>query len=234
MKVQCPSCREIIEMEDFSTSDEGLRFSCPDCYGQNYLPNPSRIACKVGAETQKEEIHKAAAPLDPPTSACTSATRIEGPESSEEVVVCPKCGHAQTDNEACHHCGLSFALFDSSSLPPDPPEAAELWIKVLESPDDLDIHDQFVTACNEADRMDYAHRQYRIFERETGRYDVADTIRNRIQELVQGQVSAFTLSSPVAYSASYSWRKPLWIGVAVIGLIWIAYVIMDSLGMFNS
>ncbi|MFH2001133.1 MAG: hypothetical protein ABIK28_15735 [Planctomycetota bacterium] len=234
MKVQCPHCREIIEMERFSTSDEGLRFVCSDCHEQNFLQNPCRVACKAVAEVHGSDLRKTETPKPSPEPSSAPAKRFKEFEGGEDEVVCPKCGHAQTDHEACHCCGLSFTLFDPGKLPPDPREAARLWESVLEQPDDLGLHDRFVEACNKADRLDYAHRKYRIFERETGRIDLVETMRYRIQELAQVHLSAFNLSPSASTHESSRQRKTLWIIVAIMGLIWIAYVVMDSLAVFKS
>ena len=52
MKVQCPQCREIVEMVEFSTSEEGLGFTCSNCNESIFLANPqARAAEKTGMET---------------------------------------------------------------------------------------------------------------------------------------------------------------------------------------
>lgn len=247
MKVQCPQCREIIEMERFSTSEEGLKFSCPECNRQNFLPNPARVHCEVAEQADAEKAGPPRASesralkkedsLQAATSFHSDSGAAKGiPEKlrGKDEVVCPKCGHAQADSESCHSCGLSFDLFDPAKLPPDPPEAVEIWRQVALAPEDRHLHDCFVDACSRADRLDYAHRRYRIFERETGMTDVAEAMRYRIQDLAQVQMgAAFDMSPQTVTDNPARRRLILWIIVSIIGLSWIGYIVMDSLGMLD-
>jgi len=167
MKVQCPQCGEMVEMVDFSTSAEGLRFTCPNCKQESLLASP------------KEEPAAAAAPE---------------PTAETGEVICPKCGHSQKDPYACHRCGLVFDKFDESSLPPEPEKAAGLWKEVLRLPSDEDRHEAFINACQQADRPDYASRQYRLMLREPDKKELAEKMLEKLFTKAQAQLAPVTMS----------------------------------------
>lgn len=199
MKVQCPQCRDIVEMVDFSTSDEGLRFTCGNCQKESFLPSP-------GAETARPEPAAPAAP--------------------DGEIICPKCGHSQKDPFACHRCGLVFGKFDESSLPPDPEEAAGLWNEVLLLPADEGRHEAFIEACQKANRLDYAARQYRLLLREPDKKDLAEKMLEKLFSKAQAQLAPVTLAGEGRREdRKKTGRILFWILLAVCGGLLIYYII---------
>lgn len=196
MKVQCPQCREIVEMTDFSTSEEGLRFTCGNCGRASFLANPR--TAEAGPE--------AAAPAAEPGE-----------------VTCPKCGHSQKDPYACHRCGLVFAKFDPGKLPPDPPEAAELWKEVRLAPADDSRHQAFLEACLKADRMDYAARQYRLLQKDPSHRAVAGKMLGLLFKKAQARLEP---ALPAGGGRSRKKSKiVVWIVLAACGGLLLYYVI---------
>jgi hypothetical protein len=225
MKVQCPKCKEFISMEDFSTSQEGLRFNCPDCLDINFLPNPKAQTAVATLEAPE------ASPPEPQRKPV--ALTATSPEMDEDIL-CPKCGHAQNDPEACHRCGLVFAAFDPDSIPPDPPEAAALWEEVLKRPHDPDLNERFVMACNQANRLEYATRQYRIMKRDPGMAEVAAKMMDRILSLsmAQSQVGPMTLDTDQITDAIQRKKRVIWsvtLVMLIIGLGAVFYVVYSQL-----
>jgi ribosomal protein S27AE len=201
MKVQCPQCREIVEMEDFSTSDAGLRFTCGNCNQTSFLANPHKS--ESGAE--RAETAQAAVP---------------------DEVICPKCGHAQRDPYACHRCGLVFSKFDQSKLPPDPEEAAALWKEIRLLPADDSLHEAFLDACLKADRLDYAARQYRLMLREPASKATAEKMLERLFAKAQAQLAPVSMAAEGRQGERRQKSKILiWIVLAVFGGLMVYYLI---------
>ena len=171
MKVQCPCCREIVELVQFETSDAGLRFRCSACREETFLPNPQGRPAPVPA---------AGAATERPAPAAQAADRSE--------VVCPKCGNAQQDAYACHRCGLVFARFDPAAQAPDPPAAAALWDQIQRRPEDQALHEDFQRAALAADRVDYAARQYRRWSRDPSRKELAERMLARLVSTAQAKL----------------------------------------------
>ena len=225
MKVQCPECREIVAMEHFSTSAEGLRFKCAECGRVHFLANPDNLGEEEGAAAAPAETEaETAAPS--PTPAQASAKRLEDERT------CPKCGHAQSGGDACVKCGLNFLRFDPANLPPDPPEAAALWAQVMTTPGDDALHERFVQACNKAERLDYATRQYRILGREPGQEATAARMQVRIVSLAQAQLAPAGLEAGPSEKPKRNSRIIMWV-VLVLGLGALGYLIYSSSEMLK-
>lgn len=258
MKVQCPKCREIVVMEAFSTSAEGLRFKCDECGEIVFLPNPANL--KVGEadsasapEESREDTpsathsgQKERPPMTDPEASAGPDSAVEGDPSFtfdpfsggvdsglQGDVICPKCGHSQSDSEDCHRCGLVFSRFDPMTMPPDPEEAAEIWRHVARHPEDLSMHDHFIEACHQADRLDYARRQYNLLARKPGLTEVLDHVKPKIQSLISAELAPLEFALPPTRPASGSrGRKLAWTVVILAVAAWFAFLGMSSLKMF--
>ena len=204
MKVQCPQCREIVELVDFSTSDAGLRFTCGNCKKENFLTNP-------GVEESKTE------PAEPAPAE---------PVAPPGEVICPKCGHGQKDAFACHRCGLVFEKFDESQLAPDPEEAAGLWKELQLLPADESRHEAFLDACQKADRLDYAARQYRLMLRDPSHKTVAEKMLEKLFSKAQAQLAPTAIASKGRREGRKQKSKIIvWILLAVCGGLFIYYLV---------
>lgn len=135
------------------------------------------------------------------------------PETASPVV-CPKCGHAQESGAACHRCGLMFAKFDRNLLPPDPAAAVLLWEQLRSSPEDRSRHQEFIQACLEANRLDYASRQYRLFSREPGRGELGEKMLEIVQQRAQALLAPAVISGEARRNQGKQ-RSRLWVWIAL-------------------
>lgn len=190
MKVQCPNCKEIVSMDRFETSSDGLRFLCPECQEIHFIENKANL--DVG-ESSAAVPHTEEALAGNKNSPFPSEASER--EKSDQQRVCPKCGHLQIGGTSCHKCGLDFLRFDPSNLPQDPPEAASIWSDIEHNPEDRQLHEDFIAACNDANRLDYATRQYRIFSRLPGMAQISEKMQARILSLAQAQIMPGGLES---------------------------------------
>ena len=218
MKVQCPECRDIVDMQDFTTSDMGLSFVCPNCEKSIFLENPH-----AGGQEKPEPAEKAAAPA---SSAKTA------PKQSEGEVICPKCGHSQNDSHACHLCGLVFDKFDPASQPPDPPEAAEIWQKIQKVPFDEELHESFMKAALAAQRLDYASRQYRLMLRDPQREEMARRMLGRLLAKGQAQIGPVSLTPALRDDPKRKGKIIFWV-LLVISAALFAYFIIYAAEAMN-
>jgi hypothetical protein len=146
--------------------------------------------------------------------------------ASPGEVICPKCGHSQKDPYACHRCGLVFGKFDQSKLPPDPREAAALWKELQAEFANESRHEAFLDACQKANRLDYAARQYRLMLREPAKQKLAERMLERLFSRAQAQLA------PAAVTSQGRWenrkkigRMIFWILLAVCGGLLVYYII---------
>ncbi len=212
MKVQCPKCKDIVEMRDFVTSDEGLRFPCPACGESNFLPSLA------------DDESPTMPALDKPTSPEGRAVPASVFEPAQGEVICPKCGHTQLLDEACHRCGLMFARYDADNLPPEPELAVAVWQSILANPDDETLHDQFLDSCVRSNRLDYASRQYRILTRSELHRQKAQLRLDRIFNLAQAHMGGQTLVPPTQGGPSRWSVIIMWTVIALLVAGAIGYI----------
>lgn len=207
MKIQCPHCKEIVELERFDTSEQGLHFCCGACGERVFFENRRSLP---PAEVP--------APGDGPPP-------IPG-EPGETV--CPKCGHAQTDPVACHLCGLVFARYDPARLPPDPPEAVAAWERVRKQPQEEKAHEEFQNACLRSGRLDFAVRCYRKWSREPGREELTRRMLDRVAQLGQASLGAPLAGAPRDNPAATVGRVLKWLIVLIIlgSLVYVAITLL--------
>lgn len=226
MKVQCPSCREIVDMQEFETSAEGLRFVCSACGASNFIANPSGPAAGTTGAPEQAVAGGVLSAAGPEALAPAAPARAG---AAADEILCPKCGHAQSDPFACHRCGLVFERFDPSKLPPDPLEAARLWDQLEQRPGDEELHERFVHECTQLDRLDYATRQYRILARREGGREVAERMLARVAELGQARLPASVSSHEQTREQGKTLRLILW-AVVLLGLGALAWAVFQSVG----
>ncbi len=140
MRVQCEHCESFIEVERLSAVDGGLGFSCAACGAAN----------RVGVSAP------------PPAPEAPVPPGVVVPA----LQLCPKCGHLQADEQACHRCGLVFARFEGAV--PDPlaghPAAEAIrarWERLRADLDDEAGHHAFIQMCLEQNLLDFAGACYR-------------------------------------------------------------------------
>lgn len=191
-------------MVDFATSEAGLRFTCPACGQETFLENP---AAGTNGEPRPEK----------PPAEVSAVVAAE--------VVCPKCGHAQRDNYACHQCGLVFSNFDPASLPPVPGDIEQLWQQITARPGDESLHRQFQQQVLAAGLLEYATRQYRLLGRLPGHQEVAERMLQQLRTQAQARLLPGALvAGPPDRQPRHGQRWLFLLALAVVfGLLWFAW-----------
>lgn len=202
-------------MDSFETSADGLRFLCPECKSIHFIENKANLDQE---QTQQQAgLDDISYPSSPPET-----EREEG-----EQRICPKCGHAQTGGASCHKCGLDFLRFDPSNLPPDPKLGSRIWAQIEHNPQDQQLHENFLKACNEVGRLDYATRQYRVLSRLPGMAKVSQRMQARILSLAQAQLMPGGLEATSRDDPKKTSRILVWV-LFILALGGIGYLIYAS------
>ena len=141
MEVTCGACSAREDRDGLEVLPGGFGFTCTACAHPNVL---------------------APAAPRPVEEAAPAAQSFNG-------ATCPKCGHRQREAEACHRCGLSFALAAAGRARiSDPleghPEAESLRARFAELAGRLDDeagHHAFIELCAARNLLEFAGHAYR-------------------------------------------------------------------------
>jgi len=142
-------------------------------------------------------------------------TPSSSPSSPLPPTKCPKCGHRQHDEYACHKCGLVFARARRGDRPWEQPppgkeravrQADELWAAVEAAPGDVAGHERLVSFCRAAGISDWASIRYRYYTAD----HPADAlfVRFRDQAIADAQSLAGALVQRGGVSAAEASRGP--------------------------
>jgi hypothetical protein len=143
MRVQCEHCESFVQVERLSTIDGGVGFHCAACGAAN----------RVGVTSA-------------PAPAAETDVAVAPGVVVPALQLCPKCGHLQDDDFACHRCGLVFSRFDGAAADPlaGHPAADAIrarWERLRDDLDDEPGHHAFIQMCVEQSLLDYAGACYR-------------------------------------------------------------------------
>jgi len=86
MKIQCPNCKAVYQINDSKIPEKGANATCPKCKTRFYIK-----------KIQKEQ----EAPK-------------EGEKG--EIIPCPNCGHLNISSDSCASCGAVFSNEDKEKL----------------------------------------------------------------------------------------------------------------------
>ncbi len=152
-----------------------------DAGGDTAAPTPAEPEAAAGGTTAETDPNqpsppsaKAAAEAAEPAASSPPAADVavveQGPLPVHLAPVkCPKCGHRQYDERACHTCGLVFAKA-AGDRPWERVEpgkeavtakAEERWQHVVTAPSDPGRHAEFVEFCRQNGLTRVAARNYR-------------------------------------------------------------------------
>jgi DNA-directed RNA polymerase subunit M/transcription elongation factor TFIIS len=227
LKIQCPACRELVELLDFSTSESGISFRCGACGQESFVRNPhaQNVVKPEGGATPKQQISDK-------DLAVVSDKKIPGGEVRSAEIICPKCGYGQDDHVACHRCGLTFAKYDPDALPPDPEAVVAAWATVQRQPLSDDAHEAFLQACLTANRLDFGARQYRRLARDPATRDKTEKMLARLFQVGQARLGAHADLSASQNRPTSRAKAMRWIlFLAAAGLF--SYFIMKLTDLLN-
>lgn len=149
MNIVCDHCGASGPAANVEVVEGQVRVTCSACHHTSVLGG--------GGTTVADRKPAAERPVDP----------------NVPPVKCPKCGHRQYDEHACHKCGLVFANVREGVTPPwerhdrakrsKIDRASGLWDELMADPDDAARHAAFVDFCRKNAIADFAAMRYRHY-----------------------------------------------------------------------
>ncbi len=166
LKVRCPSCEKLYQVDFASIMSTSPYFQCVSC--------PTTFTFDF-----------------PPTDSLKIVSRRVLPESEittpVAMQVCSRCGHqSEKTLKECPACQVIFSKLEG--LPQDPslraqPSLVRRWKEILSDFDNSRLHEEFVEACRRLDALAYATAQYKELNQLQGGDPICEQKLKLIEEL---------------------------------------------------
>jgi hypothetical protein len=203
LKLRCPSCAKLYEVDSADIQTSHPQFHCVSCESRFTFSFP---------------------PLDPKNIICTPVD-AEGHSSLEWAMKnsksCPKCGALSPRTaEECYACHVIFSKLEG--LPMDPslraqPSLVRKWKLLIEDFANETKHEDFINSCQALEALGFALTKYQDIKQAQG----GDTLCDRMIENINARISnALTLSS-VPKKNPAALLKPRWQKYA----LWAPYIL---------
>lgn len=186
LKIRCPSCTKLYEVESEEIHSEMPLFQCISCdtrFSFEYPPaDPGNIPCF--AVTTKPTMK----PEDPIAERQGMTSPSVSPMEQPEMKSCPKCG-AMNGRRAkeCYSCHVLFERLEG--LPQDPslraqPSLVRKWKNLVHNFENEKLHEEFVMACHQLDALRFATLKYEELKAAQGGDAQCDVMLARIHTLM--------------------------------------------------
>lgn len=235
---QCPGCKELTTLSDFSTSAEGVAICCRECSQIFFYPVSSHkeqsayTERKIPEESTAKETTVAIGSPESPMAGRASVkqtNRMAEKKDRDEEKICVKCGATSGKlAAACRHCGLVFANVGVTFRPSsrdtmtEPHEKAAwmLWDDVCKNWDDSTLHDKFLQYGMAHEMFEFVSLRYREAKEKDGQYaDMAQQQLGKVVELVQQQFLIKMQRDESGQQRVKSWKMVLVVLLLMLGLV---------------
>lgn len=217
LKIRCPSCTKLYEVESEEIQSEMPLFQCISCdthFSFEYPPadpaNVMTFAVPMKAAPPAEE-SVAGRQLEFSDIMSSTAVSVE----QTEMKSCPKCG-AMNGRRAkeCYSCHVLFERLEG--LPQDPslraqPSLVRKWKNLVNNFENEDLHEEFLMACHQLDALRFATLKYEELKAAQGGDAQCDIMLARIQGLMMVGLSQGAAPSKER-AAKPKWQKFLYWG----------------------
>lgn len=205
LKIRCPSCAKLYEVESEEIHSENPLFQCISCesrFSFDYPPaDPQQVPCfMISAQAAEASASNAQ------HQGSVTVTAVE--PGTQEMKSCPKCGALNGRRaKECYSCHVLFERLEG--LPKDPalkaqPSLVRKWKNLLENFSNEELHEEFIMACRELDALRFASMKYEELKSAQGGDPQCDQMLARINSLMMVGLS----QKPLPASASAKKETP--------------------------
>ncbi|QDK37144.1 hypothetical protein [Bdellovibrio sp. NC01] len=223
LKVRCPSCAKLYEVESEEILSDVPVFQCIGC--------DSRFGFEYSSELNLENQQIISAFLVQTAAekafAAQQQEHIAEQMASAEMKSCPKCG-AMNGRRAfeCYSCHVIFERLEG--LPEDPslraqPSLVRKWKNLLENFENETLHDEFIRSCLELDALRFAIMKYEEIKTAQGGDALCDQMIARINSLMMVGLSQNPVVREETQSARPKWQKYMFwgpYGLSALLVLW--------------
>lgn len=224
LKIRCPQCVKLYEVESEDIRSEAPLFQCISCqtrFGFEYPPaDPANILC-FEISNQPETL-----------TAAKQQESVSAEPGGSEMKNCPKCGAMNgRKSKECYSCHVIFerlvGLPSDASLKAQP-SLVRKWKMVLENFENQELHQNFIRSCHELDALRFAAMKYEEIKSAQGGDALCDQMIAKINSLMVVGLSQKASTKRIEDNPTRpSWLKYLFWSPYTISAMMILY------GMIN-
>lgn len=232
LKVRCPSCAKLYEVESDEILNETPLFQCVSCESRFSFEYPPADPQNVLAFVVTPSSGKA----DVAQQQVVAQDAVQEPVASNEMKSCPKCGALNGRRAAeCYSCHVIFERLEG--LPDDPtlraqPSLVRKWKNLLGNFENEELHEQFIRSCHELDALRFAIMKYEEIKTAQGGDALCDQMIARINSLMMVNLSQNSVVREEKDPSRPKWQKYLFWGPYSLSGLLILWGIL-SLGHRN-
>ncbi|HEX7675663.1 MAG TPA: hypothetical protein VF412_15920 [Bdellovibrio sp.] len=238
LKVRCPSCAKLYEVESEEILNDTPLFQCIGCesrFGFEYPPaDPQQIvAFLISAPAPKVSLTASEIALE--MNVAQQHNHME-PDVSADMKSCPKCGALNGRRASeCYSCHVIFERLEG--LPQDTtlraqPSLVRKWKNILENFENEELHDEFIRSCQELDALRFAIMKYEEIKNAQGGDALSDQMIARVNSLMMVNLSQNPGVREEKEATRPKWQKYVFIGPYSLSALLILWGIL-SLGHRN-
>lgn len=211
LKVRCPSCAKLYEVESDEILNETPIFQCISCesrFGFEYSSEEQTVSNPISAFLLQTPIQKEIAAQQQEVSQKQAA--------QAELKACPKCSALnERKSSECYSCHVIFARLEG--LPEDAslraqPSLVRKWKNILENFDNEELHNQFIRDCHELEALRFAMMKYEEIKNAQGGDLLCDQMIAKINSLMLVGLAQKPVAKIAEKNSHPKWQKYMYWG----------------------
>ncbi len=223
LKVRCPSCAKLYEVESEEILNEVPVFQCISCdsrFGFEYSPEEHSL------ESQQVLAFLIQTPAEK-AFAAQQQEAIQEQVAQADMKSCPKCGALNgRKSSECYSCHVIFERLEG--LPQDAslraqPSLVRKWKNLLENFENDELHDEFIRSCHELDALRFAIMKYEEIKAAQGGDVLCDQMIAKINGLMMVGLSQNSFVKSEKDLSRPKWQKYMFwgpYGLSALLILW--------------
>jgi hypothetical protein len=220
MKVLCPHCERLLELERFRTEGTALVITCTRCNGETRVEpgvaeerrDEVRVPPRVSLASTPGASNVVVLRTSSHDAIARAASAAEAPFAIPEGL-CPKCLARKGEGaEVCPHCGLRYEVFEEATALPVK-ALREEWVELLRDWGNDARHQQLRRKAQQLDALAQVGRLYRLRQASFPEDPFAAEALTDILRL-----AAVPMGIPVADASEEQRKKLVTAAIGVVGL----------------
>jgi hypothetical protein len=212
LKIRCPACAKLYEVQTSDIRTEAPLFQCMSCdcrFSFDYPPsNPDLIqSFLVSTPTLEEKLSESLRHHN--AEHCVDVNQAD-------LKACPKCAALNSRrSQECYSCHVLFEKLEGLPLDKNlraQPSLVRKWKILIENFQNESLHEEFIRSCQHLEALRFALSKYEEIRQAQGGDPLCDEMISRIQTIMLVGLQQQNKNQPQDSQAKLKWQKYLYWG----------------------